>query len=61
MLHRLGVGQDSNKDRRSEGLTSDLFPTEGPIGMKTLVEPLDPNVEYVPTSINSEELLTLLT
>lgn len=53
MLHRLGLGRGSSNDASSGSLRADLYSTEGPIGMKILVEPLYPIVEYVPSSINA--------
>jgi hypothetical protein len=48
---RLGLGRVSSND----GSFSGLFPIEGDIGMKILVEPSDPSVEYVPSFHNSKQ------
>jgi hypothetical protein len=59
MLRLLRLGHRSGNDGSSEMLRHDFDTTEGPTGMKILVEPLDPIVEYVLRSTNTDKLLTL--
>jgi hypothetical protein len=59
MLRRLGLGPGSSDAGSLEGLRSDLYTTEGPIGMKILADPPDPVAEYVLRSVDADKLLTL--